>query len=608
MPAFLIATSGPFKDLTFSFDKGSEWILGHDPISSDFVLDDPKIHKKQLLFQKKEGEIFVTPLEKTPLTQLNGEKIVEETLLKEGDSLLIGDSSFVFSERKSKKRSAKKTSYDDIFEGLASDTEKSLSEETPIPQEKTSKEPSAYDTIFEDVENLPELPFPLSQDTPFLLKVIAGPNSGAEIGLEKGKTYIIGTDSKTSDIIFQDFSVSRSHAKLSIHSDGTLDIEDLGSKNGTTVNGMPIVDQKIVTPQDVIGMGTSLFLIIDREAPQETIYSPILPTVKAPVEEEEKIVSPEEKKIKNWKEEPIPTRYLVIGGSILSVFLVIFFTFFSLFKSEEVSTQEKHPVAHIEEALKKFEDIQFSFNPTSGKLFLVGHVLTTIDYLEMRYQVDTLPFITSVEDNVVIDEGVCKSINEVLSSNMDLKGMSVRAVQPGKFIATGYLQTNAEMAAAQEYLMLNFPYTDRLENKIVSEEALNTKIQTLLYSSGFSAVTFQLTQGSIMLSGVYDSNLQDQYDSLLKELKTMQGITSVQNFALPTSQIPAINISNQYRVSGTSWHDDIGYNVVLNGVIYNRGDSINGMQIIHIEKTSVLLEKDGCKYKIEYTPNYNAGW
>ena len=52
---------------------------------------------------------------------------------------------------------------------------------------------------------------------------------------------------------------------------------------------------------------------------------------------------------------------------------------------------------------------------------------------------------------------------------------------------------------------------------------------------------------------------------------------------------------------GSSTFDGRGFSVVLNGKIYTLGDSVEGMTIAAIEPNTILLEKDGLKYKIDYT-------
>ena len=55
--------------------------------------------------------------------------------------------------------------------------------------------------------------------------------------------FTIGSD-PTSSLVFLDMLVSRHHAEITIKEDASCWIRDLGSKNGTSVNGMPLRDDK----------------------------------------------------------------------------------------------------------------------------------------------------------------------------------------------------------------------------------------------------------------------------------------------------------------------------------------------------------------------------
>ena len=127
-----------------------------------------------------------------------------------------------------------------------------------------------------------------------------------------------------------------------------------------------------------------------------------------PLEEEEKGL-PED-----WKTRLIPTKYLVAAGSLALVLLFFVLSLFSLLKPEKVEIVKKDTTKVIQEAVDKFSDVQFSYNPAMGKLFLVGHVLTTVDHQELLYNLHTLPFMKQIDDNIVIDELVWKNINSVL--------------------------------------------------------------------------------------------------------------------------------------------------------------------------------------------------
>ena len=73
------------------------------------------------------------------------------------------------------------------------------------------------------------------------LHITSGPQEGAEIRLLT-PTLKIGraTRNATWDVALQDRAVSRPHAQIELQPSGEWAITDLGSANGTTVNGLPV--------------------------------------------------------------------------------------------------------------------------------------------------------------------------------------------------------------------------------------------------------------------------------------------------------------------------------------------------------------------------------
>lgn len=619
MPAHLIAEEGPLRGLILNLEEGTSWIIGRDPDESDFVLEDNTVSRKQAALSRTSDGIFLENLSKVNPTLINYEEPIGAVLLKEGDKIQIGHTVFFFSEenipaaspKQKKQKKKKQEGYDDIFQALDEEKEKinpidppSETEHT-IPPSEVPTQPNAYDTIFDDSEEESELPFNLLSETPLILKVISGPNAGAEIGIEKGKSYTIGKDSSSSDIVFQDMSVSRNHARLDVSGEGVIEIEDLGSKNGTVINGIPTAEKRIITPQDLIALGTTVFLIIDREAPQETIYSSIIPFHEPSKPKEEEISFLEEtaavKKI-NWKKEKIPFKYLSIAASFAAIFLIIFVSFFSLFKTKGVEVVRKEPMEKIQEALAKFTGVQFSFNPGSGKLFLVGHIETAVDYQEMRFRIQEIPFVMSTEDTVVIDELVAKTMNDILQDNPLWRSVNIQSPDVGKFVALGYVETNEEASQLSNYLNVNFPYLDKLTNKVVAQENLIAQVQSIVAAKGFGTLSLQVANGEVILSGNYSNKMESEYAEMIQELNKIHGVSGIKNYAIAAHpNLTAINLSDQYAVSGSSQFDGHGYSAVVNGKIYTLGDMISGMKITMIEQNTILLEKDGIKYKIDYT-------
>ncbi|WEO99242.1 FHA domain-containing protein [Streptomyces sp. FXJ1.172] len=77
------------------------------------------------------------------------------------------------------------------------------------------------------------------------------------------RTVRIGRASD-NDLVVDDLIVSRRHAELRTHTDGTYEIADLGSHNGTFLNGRPVT-RAPVCPGDVIGIGHSAFCLVGDE-------------------------------------------------------------------------------------------------------------------------------------------------------------------------------------------------------------------------------------------------------------------------------------------------------------------------------------------------------
>ena len=58
--------------------------------------------------------------------------------------------------------------------------------------------------------------------------------------VKRDQGVLIGRDSTQCDLVLLNESVSRRHARLSMGTNNTLHIEDVGSTNGTAINGTPI--------------------------------------------------------------------------------------------------------------------------------------------------------------------------------------------------------------------------------------------------------------------------------------------------------------------------------------------------------------------------------
>lgn len=633
MAKYLIAEEGLLKGLILIIENKDEYKIGRDPDLVDFVLDDSSVSRKHALIYKEDDSLFITDLSHTNPTTVNGQAIGESQVLNEGDIVQVGKTSFRYTENKPDEELLEKLipKIDENLEPFTSpngdiETIVENGEEKPenageikeaitpeeenvetIIQKPEEKEESPYDTIFEE-EAEEELPFNLISENALILKVISGSNAGAEFSMDKGESYIIGKDSKSCSIVFNDLSVSKEHAKITVDQEGKCFIEDLGSRNGVIVNSKKIDKQEELTTKDLILLGTTTFVIIDPKEAQETLYALVPPSYEEILKEEEiteekkEEAFGEEKKRADWRKVIIPPKHLIISGSIVIILFIMFITFFSLFKSNRVEIVKKEPLEEIEKALEKFKDVQFSFNPANGKLFLVGHVLTAIDQQELMYNIDAIDFIESTENNIIIDEYVWKNINDILNDNPEFRSVSVHSAEAGLFIASGYVQSTNDIEKLSDYLKANFPYYDKLQNKVVIEDVLKTEIEGMIISRGLGALSYQLASGEVILAGRYSMEDASSFEKFLDQLKKVDGVRSIKNAAIKTTpDMARINLSSRYRITGVVTNEEKKVvSVIANNKLINVDGFLDGMKVTEISTNSIYLEKDGLKYKIDY--------
>src|SRR5574340_1256831 len=94
----------------------------------------------------------------------------------------------------------------------------------------------------------------------FQLVMRSGPMPGAVYPLE-GDQLTIGRDS-TNAVVINDAEVSRHHTRLTFQG-GKYVVEDLGSTNGTFVNGQRLSGPYVLKAGDVLALGEQIVLMYD---------------------------------------------------------------------------------------------------------------------------------------------------------------------------------------------------------------------------------------------------------------------------------------------------------------------------------------------------------
>ena len=212
-----------------------------------------------------------------------------------------------------------------------------------------------------------------------------------------------------------------------------------------------------------------------------------------------------------------------------------------------------------------------------------------------------LKFIRDIDyNNVVIDELVWREINQVLSKNPTWRGISITSPTAGRYILSGFLRSRAQAEELFDYISQNFAYVDLLERRVVVEEELLAQVSRELNESGFRGVTPSLSGGDLILKGSIGIGSKERLQKLVTLFRSLPGIRSVQVPVVEAGQKEAvIDLTAKYRVTGHS-KEGGKISIVINGKILATGDTLDDMLITDISPTTIYLEKNDGKYKIDF--------
>ncbi|CQR63760.1 FtsK/SpoIIIE domain-containing protein [Streptomyces leeuwenhoekii] len=104
-------------------------------------------------------------------------------------------------------------------------------------------------------------PHPEAPDAPTQLHVVAGPDAGGVHLLHGGQIHI--GRSGDADVPLDDPDVSRMHCAVTVGADGRVTVADLGSTNGTALDGAPVGDRPVrFAPGALLRIGESALRLV----------------------------------------------------------------------------------------------------------------------------------------------------------------------------------------------------------------------------------------------------------------------------------------------------------------------------------------------------------
>lgn len=636
MAARLVSEEGDLKGLVLPLENEERWIIGRDPDECQLVIHDPLVSRQHAVAYTVPEGIYIENLSETNPIQINDEEIGHEPyLLRQGDTVKIGNELFryyvdsdahILDEEFPSEVEPTQEMEPAPEEPRVPQNEPIKEEHPPQPEEAEPTLDKTFDTVLNEDEEefapLAEIDFGLTEAGRWLIKVVSGPNNGAEFYMQTGSNYILGTDPNTCDIVFHDTSVSRQHAKIAITPDDDLTIEDMKSRNGVLISGTQIEGREPLLPGNIVTLGTTSFIVYDREGEMQTIISPLLPSIvkilqggekpaEEPVQEAKEAYVPKEPEPVIEDPEPAPpppkpTSHVggyILVAMIIGLFLIVGIGTTALFRSEPVKPMvQENAEELIQNAISPFQpSVKYAYNKATGGLLLLGHVSTAAEKNQLLYSLHNLPFIKTIDDSgLVVDEGVWREINSILAKNPAWKGISVHSPAAGKFVLTGTLQTRKQAEQLSDYIGINFPYLDLLDRQVVVEEEVVSQMKEWLLDAGLNNVVPQMANGEATLTGSASEAQAKEIPGVIEKIKSIPGVRIVSNLIkIKSVEMGIVNLSSQYQVTGSTKVRD-KYTVVINGKILSEGDHLDNMLITSITPNAVFLEKDNIKYRIDY--------
>jgi len=189
---------------------------------NNIVLDEKNVSRKHAVIDKKEDMYVVMDLESTGGTLLNGEKVTEAEI-HTGDVIIIGNFEIQF--------------------------------DSGLPEDERTVYDANEQTMLEDGTALDEDRTKFYEEPEAALKVIKADSLEGEFTISEDET-ILGRD-EDADITIEDNRVSRHHCSIKLEN-GAFVLSDLGSSNGTFVNGQK-TDIKTLENGDRIQVGSAVF-------------------------------------------------------------------------------------------------------------------------------------------------------------------------------------------------------------------------------------------------------------------------------------------------------------------------------------------------------------
>ena len=214
-----------------------ELVIGRSAGTDAGLEDDAEMSRRHArITRDQDGRVLIEDLGSANGTWVNGERITGPRPLNAGDIVKVGQTTLVLTDGRGRVPEPTRIGAVDIATRLAAIEE------------------------------------------PEVLHVTAGNANGQRIRLSS--EFLIGRSANEEGRLGDDQEISRRHARITRDTKGWLIIDDLGSANGTWVNGERVRESRQLSPGDTIRVGQTTLELLkgDEQAPAEASTDTVAPS------------------------------------------------------------------------------------------------------------------------------------------------------------------------------------------------------------------------------------------------------------------------------------------------------------------------------------------
>jgi pSer/pThr/pTyr-binding forkhead associated (FHA) protein len=239
----------PGKQLREFQLKEEPYTLGRDK-QNDIVVSDETVSRKHAQIRFENGCFIIEDLKSTAGVHVNRKRIKQACILSVGDDIFIGSTEINIEEEKSQED---KTTSLDLYED---DKTKALGPQAPA---ESTRKPAGEETVYihpDEAEQEKVINYNR-------LLAISKKHFGKEYVLDQSETTI--GRSQDCSITLDDKTVSGIHAMIRMERDDCI-LNDMNSKNGTLLNGSPVLEASMLRNGDEIEIGSFKFKFVHKDA------------------------------------------------------------------------------------------------------------------------------------------------------------------------------------------------------------------------------------------------------------------------------------------------------------------------------------------------------